>query len=53
VEVKCTVAVAPSIDIYDRSMHERATAAIEEAKATGLTGVLVASRETTTGRSAA
>jgi len=53
VDVKCSVAVGPSIDTYDRSMFERATAAIEEAKKTGHSGVAVANRETIADRLAA
>jgi diguanylate cyclase (GGDEF)-like protein len=53
VEVKCSVAVAPSIDTYDRSMFERAAATIEQAKATGLSGVVVANRGTATDQQAA
>jgi diguanylate cyclase (GGDEF)-like protein len=46
VEVKCNVGVGPAIDTYDRSMFERANAAIEEAKKIGQPGVVVANHET-------
>jgi diguanylate cyclase (GGDEF)-like protein len=45
VDLRCSVAVAPAIDTYDRAMFERATAAIEEARTKGITGVLVANRQ--------
>jgi diguanylate cyclase (GGDEF)-like protein len=48
VEVKCSVAVAPSIDVYDRNMFERANEAIDEAKKLGRTGVVVAGAEVLT-----
>ena len=41
VEVKYSVAVAPSIDRYDQSMHERAVQASQEAKQQSRTGVVV------------
>jgi diguanylate cyclase (GGDEF)-like protein len=53
VEVRCSVAVAPAIDTYDRTMFERATAAIEEARKTGLTSVSVANHENVKAKSAA
>jgi diguanylate cyclase (GGDEF)-like protein len=53
VNVACSVAVAPAIDTYDRGMFERATAAIEEARTTGVTGVLVANRDNARANAAA
>jgi diguanylate cyclase (GGDEF)-like protein len=47
VEVKCSVAVAPSIDLYDRNMFERANEAIDEAKKLGHEGLVVANTTTT------
>jgi diguanylate cyclase (GGDEF)-like protein len=42
VQIKYSVAVAPSIDLYDRLMVERASRAIEEAKMKGHFGVVMA-----------
>jgi diguanylate cyclase (GGDEF)-like protein len=53
VDVKCSVVVAPAIDTYDRSMVDRASAAIERIKLAGLAGVIVASRDLTPNRAAA
>jgi diguanylate cyclase (GGDEF)-like protein len=53
VDVKCSVVVAPAIDTYDRSMVDRASAAIERNKLAGLAGVIVASRDLTPNRAAA
>jgi diguanylate cyclase (GGDEF)-like protein len=53
VDVKCSVAVAPAIDTYDRAMFERATAAIEETKAKGVRGVVIANTESSKVKTAA
>jgi diguanylate cyclase (GGDEF)-like protein len=45
IDVKCSVAVAPSIEIYDATMCERANQAIEQARKEGLRGVAVANAE--------
>jgi hypothetical protein len=45
IKVKCSVAVAPSIAIYDAAMCERANQAIEQARDQGLDGVAVAYSE--------
>jgi diguanylate cyclase (GGDEF)-like protein len=45
VEVACNVGVGPAIDTYDRAMHERALAAIQEAKALGSKEVTLANHE--------
>jgi two-component system, cell cycle response regulator len=45
IDVKCSVAVAPSIEIYDMAMCERANHAIEQARKQGLGGVAVAASE--------
>jgi diguanylate cyclase (GGDEF)-like protein len=45
INVKCSVAVAPSIAIYDVAMCERANQAIEQARNQGLDGVAVAYSE--------
>ena len=47
VDIKYSVALAPSIDLYDRMMHERASHAISEAKLQGRTGVIVANTQET------
>jgi diguanylate cyclase (GGDEF)-like protein len=53
VEVNYHVAVGPAIGTFDRSMFERATAAIGDAKTLGRTGVVVANVETANGSAAA
>jgi diguanylate cyclase (GGDEF)-like protein len=42
VDVKYHVAVGPAVGTYDRAMFERAAAAIEDAKARGIPGIVVA-----------
>jgi diguanylate cyclase (GGDEF)-like protein len=42
VGVKCTIAVAPSVDVYDRQMWERADRTIDLSRKEGLAGVGVA-----------
>jgi diguanylate cyclase (GGDEF)-like protein len=53
VEIKYSVAVAPSIDLYDRTMFERANAAIDAAKQQGQLGVVLANTEKSTAESMA
>ena len=45
INVKCSVAVAPSIALYDAAMCERANQAMEQARKQNLDGVAVASAE--------
>jgi diguanylate cyclase (GGDEF)-like protein len=42
VHVKCTIAVAPSIDVYDRQMWERADQTIDQSRKHGVSGVAIA-----------
>jgi diguanylate cyclase (GGDEF)-like protein len=47
-DVKCSVAVAPSLNIYDNMMLERGNRAIDQARQQGLTGVTIANMDETT-----
>jgi diguanylate cyclase (GGDEF)-like protein len=44
-KVKCTIAVAPSIDAYDRKMWERADESIDVSRKKGVEGVTIAAQE--------
>jgi diguanylate cyclase (GGDEF)-like protein len=45
VDIKCSVAVAPSMDIYDRLMLQRANEAMDDSRKQGLDGIAAANAE--------